>query len=97
MKRDDFVFCIGYMGGVAIIDKDAKSKYSNFSTSQLLEKGLYRSAFCSAMYDNSQEDEEAVLFTVNKNSKTSFSSIAQLKRLYGVFEVPENLSKIKVL
>jgi len=97
LKREEFVFCIGYLGGMAIVDKGAKSKYGSLGSMDLLEKGLFRSAFCSALYSGSDDELNAVLAGVNSTIGTSFSSISQLKRLYGVFEVPSDLTKIKVL
>lgn len=97
LKREDFVFSIGYAGDTAIVDKGARAKYGSFSTEQLLQAGLYRSAFCSALYSESTEEQQLVLDKVNSDCGTSLTDIGQLKRLYGVFSVPQEVGKVKVL
>lgn len=97
MKREDFVFSIGYSGDTAIVDKGARSRYKDLNTAELLEKGLYRAAFCSALFSEQDSDVENVMQVVNKQCGTSINSILQLKRLYGVFSIPENVSKVKAL
>ena len=56
LSREDFVFTIGYDGPTAVVDKQAKKKYGKLSTKELVEKGLYRAAYSSAVY--SKESSE---------------------------------------
>lgn len=97
MKREDFIFSIGYTGETAIVDKGARAKYGSNSTEQLLDEGLYRAAFCSALFGGEENEMEGVRERVNRDCGTSIETITQLKRLYGVFAVPSNVTRIKAL
>jgi hypothetical protein len=90
MKREDFVFTIGYQGNAALIDGEARRKYGKYSAAELLEEGLYRAAFCAALYDESLQE-----FTEDFRNRTgnSVDNETALKRLFGVFEVPDNVEK----
>ena len=59
MTRKEFTFTIGFQGDTAIVDKRAMRQYGRLSTMDLAEKGLYRAAFCSALFSgNKQELDE---------------------------------------
>ena len=97
MKREEFIFTIGYEGQTAIVDGQAMKKYKNLSTLQLAENGLYKEAFCSALYGENQEELGQVLDIYNKQSGSNYSSPEELKRLFGVFGIPEDIDKVNVL
>ena len=97
MKREDFVFTIGYQGDTALVDGKAKKDFSKLSTEELAEKGLWRAAFCSALYENSEEKMQHVVEMYNQKSGAKLESVQDMKRMLGVFEVPEEIDKIKVL
>ena len=91
LKRDDFVFTIGYQGDAAIVDRAAKRRYAQNSADQLLSAGLYRQALCAAMFDGELER------FVNRFAAASGVPVANemsLKRLFGVFEVPQTVQKV---
>ena len=94
MKRNDFVFSVGYQGISAIVDKTAKRKYSSLSTKDLADKGLYRAAFCSALFSQDEEEIKTVMAIYNSRSKTGTKSVEEMKRLLGVFGIPDNISKV---
>lgn len=94
MKRVDFMFAIGYHGVSAIVDKHAKNHYGKLASEQLAEKGLFKSAFCSALYDEDAARLEDIVGIYNKMSGETLSSVESMKRLLGVFGVPENISKV---
>lgn len=94
MKRIDFMFAIGYQGVSAIVDKRAKNQYGKLSGKDLAEKGLFKTAFCSALYDNDAAGLEEIVDIYNRMSGESLSSVESMKRLLGVFEVPENILKV---
>jgi hypothetical protein len=58
MKREEFIFTIGFQGNIAIIDGKAKNKYGSYTTRQLAEAGLFKPAFCSALYSQDPEEME---------------------------------------
>ncbi|HDQ14113.1 MAG TPA: hypothetical protein ENN41_04780 [Sediminispirochaeta sp.] len=97
MKREDFIFTIGYSGDTALVDGRAKKEYSKLSLDQLIEKGLWRAAFCLALYDDSQEGMLKVVQGYNEKSGASLETVHDMKRMLGIFEVPEEISKVKVL
>ncbi len=97
MKREDFVFTIGYQGDTALVDGRARKDFNKLSTEDLAERGLWRAAFCSALYDNSEEKMKKVVEEYNRKSGAHLESVNDMKRMLGVFEVPEDITKIKVL
>ena len=60
MKRDEFVFVLGYQGDKAIVDGHAKKLFKGASTGELIEKGLFKAAFCSALYAGTAEEKARV-------------------------------------
>jgi len=46
MKREDFLFTIGYQGDTALVDGSAKRQYGGLSTRELAAKGLLKPAMC---------------------------------------------------
>ncbi len=97
MRREDFVFTVGYQGDTAIVDGHARSRYGRLSTRQLAEQGLLKPALSSALYSQIAEELEEVVRLFNERSGTDPVSIEQLKRVLGVFEVPKNINKVKVI
>ena len=93
MKKIDFMFAIGYQGVSAIVDKRAKNQYGKLSGKDLAEKGLFKPAFCGALYDDDTAGLEEIVAIYNRISGESLSSVESMKRLLGVFEVPENILK----
>ncbi len=93
MKKEDFVSTIGYSGITAIVDK--KQKNSKMTFEQLLEKGYFKAAFSKALYEGDIAAQERVLKAYNDLSSSSYSSLGEMKRLFGVFQVPEKITKAK--
>ena len=93
MKADDFASTIGYSGITAVVDKQIQKSVSAVDT--LLEKGQYKAAFSKALYDNDTEAQERVLKAYNAASSSDYRSVDELKRLFGVFRVPEKITKVK--
>ena len=93
MKRTDFMFAIGYQGISAIVDKHAKNQYGKLSGKELSEKGLFKTAFCGALYDEDTSGLEEVIAIYNRTSGESLTSVESMKRLLGVFAVPDNITK----
>ena len=97
MKREDFVFTIGYQGDTALVDGRARKDFNKLSTEELAEKGLWRAAFCSALYEEDEEQMKMVVDKYNQKSGARLETVNDMKRMLGVFEVPEEITKIKVL
>ena len=87
LSRSDFIFTIGYDGPVAVVDGQAKKRYSSLSTAALAEKGLFRAAYSSAIYSNDKDEMAMVVDSYNKKAGTSYKPDDSLERLFGVFPV----------
>ncbi|MBN2651618.1 MAG: hypothetical protein JXR63_04480 [Spirochaetales bacterium] len=97
MKKKDFMFAIGFRDDIAIIDKNAVAKYSKYSFEQLLEEGLFKPAFCEAVFEEDSEKVQAVIDAYNQKSGSNYKDKLQISRLFGVFSVPEDGVKTKYL
>ena len=76
---------------------EARKRYGKLQTAELAEAGLFKAAFCSALYSGNDHEIQVVLEAYNKGQKTSYSTVDDLKRLFGVYEIPEIVTKVKVL
>jgi hypothetical protein len=97
MTREEFVFSVGFSGESAIIDGKAKKENGRLSTRELAEKGLYRAAFCSALYAGSDDEMKIVLDNYNSQSGSELSSIDDMKKLLGIYTIPEGIKKVTVI
>jgi hypothetical protein len=97
MRREDFMFTIGYDGDTAIVDGKARRRYGKLSTSELVEAGLFKPAFCAALFSGDESEMKAVIEAYNRGEKTTYSSEDDLKRLFGVYAVREDITKVKAL
>ena len=84
LSRNDFVFTIGYDGPAAIVDGQARKRYSSLSTKELAEKGLFRAAYSSAIWSKDPKEVETVVEIYNKATGSSVPETS-LQRLFGVF------------
>ena len=94
MKREDFVFTIGYQGAVAVINASSRKKYGKLSTMELAEQGLYSQAFRSAIYSEDPQEMEQLLQYLRENTTLPADSAGTLKRIFGVYRVPEGTEKV---
>jgi hypothetical protein len=93
MKREDYVFCIGYQGDTAVVDKQAKAKYGKLTTEELAEKGFFRAAFCSALYGGSEQEIRFVIDAYNLSAGTAIADSTEMKRLLGINEISDGTQK----
>ena len=89
LSRPEFIFTIGYDGPAAVVDGQAKKSYSNLSTVELAEKGLFRAAYSSAIWSKDPKELETVAEIYNKTTG-SHVTVEALQRLFGVFAVETN-------
>ena len=66
LSRGDFIFTIGYDGPSAVVDVKAKRKYGKLNTQELLDKGLFRAAYASALYSKDIGELRGVIEAFNK-------------------------------
>jgi hypothetical protein len=93
VKREDFIFTIGYQGSSAVVDAQAKRKYGKLGTMELAERGLYKQAFCSALYANDHPEMEQLMGYFKEHTGIRAESVIGLKRLFGVSDVPDDTIK----
>lgn len=94
MKREDFVWTIGYQDDTAIVDGPARKRFKKSTPEELLEAGMYRAAFCAALYDGTTES-----FLPRFVDKTGIpaDSVGYIQRLFGVFSIPEGVQKVSII
>ena len=97
ISRENFIFTIGYEGNTTVVDGSLKKRYKSLSTMELAEKGLFKQALCSAIYESQSEALEQVLNVYNIMTESKLKSTDELKRIFGVFEVPEGIGKVMVI
>ena len=97
MKLEEFSNTIGYSGNSSIVDKSNVNQYRKLSVDDLLEKGLYKQAFSKALFEDNQAELEKILSEYNRICGSSYSSVQEMKRLFGVFTVPEGISRVKAI
>ena len=97
MKRNDFVFCIGYNGGTAIVDRKLEGQYGRLKTRELFAEGLYKPALASAIFDGSETDLEWIRSEYSNLTGQSLRDIETLKRTLGVNEVYSSIEKTSYL
>jgi len=101
--RKDFVFTIGYDGSTAVVDGALRRRYGSLGTVQLAEQGLFKQAVCSAVYDAAEdpaagsEPLRKVLEVYNSRAEVKLASVEELQRVFGVFEVPEGITRLRFI
>jgi hypothetical protein len=97
MRREDFVFCIGFEGSTAIIDGKLLRRYRSHTARQLAEAGMFKQAVASAVFDGSVAELDEVLQVYNGRTKSPVRTSDELKRTFGVSVVPEGVKKVTVV
>jgi hypothetical protein len=97
MKREDFIFTIGYQGNTAVIDGKAKKKYGNSSWRELAEKGFYKAAYCAVLQDNNPTGIEEFISFFNACAAGRPYSKDDLSRLFGVYAVPQGITRVQII
>ena len=97
IAREDFIFVIGYSGGTAIVDAAQRRKYGHLGTKELAEQGLHKAALSSAVHSGDPQELELVLSAYNAQTAHPVQSVEHLRRLFGVFDVPDGITRVKRL
>ncbi len=97
MKREDFIFTIGYQGNTAIVDGRAGNAYGKLSFRELAGKGLFKAAFCSVLYSGDAAELEEFLSIFGRAVPDRIYGRDDLARLFGVYGVPEGISRTKII
>ena len=94
MTRSEFVFTIGFQGDAAIVDKRAQRKYGKLGTMELANEGLYRAAFCSALFSGDEAEMATFIEQFSQKTGTPDLTVERVKRLFGIYTVPDEIKKI---
>jgi hypothetical protein len=97
IAREDFIFVIGYSGGTAIVDAAQRRRYGRLDTTALAAGGLFKAALSSAIHAGNQAELGHVLGAYNAQAVAPVQSVEHLKRLFGVFDVPPGITRVKRL
>ena len=97
MKRDDFVFTVGFQGETAIVDRKAQRRHRGSTVDQLISAGLFGPAFRAALFDDDDDAVERVRLAYNQSENADYDSRQALGRLFGVDSVPDEVSKVRSL
>lgn len=97
MTRQEFVFTIGFQGDAAIVDKRAKRDYGRLSTMELAEKGLYRAAFCSALFSGGPDEMTEFVRHFAERTANPDLTEDQVKRVFGVYTVPDEVKRVVLI
>ena len=72
-----------------------RRRFAKLDTAQLLEQGLYKAAFCSAEFSGKADELETVRMAMEQATGQDFS-VDDLRKLFGVYGVPENIKRVVV-
>lgn len=94
ISKEDFVFTIGYRGNTAIVNGNLKRKYSKLSALELAERGMFKQAICYALYTSDDKVLNSILTMYNEHSENKIQDTEELKRIFGVTRIPEEVTKV---
>jgi hypothetical protein len=97
MKRDDFVFTIGYEGNSAVVDSKAKRRYRKYGTLDLAKAGQHKAAFSAALYNEDEQEMAELLAYFRENTTLPADDTETLKRLFGVYGVPPHVTRVMMV
>jgi len=105
--RKDFIFTIGYDGSTAVVDGTLRRRYGSLGTLELAEQGLFKQAVSAAIHDLSAATPAGppppagplvqVLERYNARTAQKLASVEELKRVFGVHEVPAGITRTRVI
>jgi hypothetical protein len=97
MTRNAFVFCVGYNGGTAIVDRKLEAQYGRLGTRELFAEGLYKPAVASAIFAKNTKDLEWIRQEYSRITEKDLRDVEALKRTVGVGEVYATIQRTSYL
>lgn len=91
------MFTVGFNGAEAIVNKETEQTGKNLSTKELVDKGFFKPALCSALKNGDIEGIEYLRDTYNRISGSHYHTEMQIMRLFGVFAEPEDIARVRRL
>ncbi len=84
MKREDFMFTVGFDGATAVVDGEMRRRYSRATVADLVAAGYYRQAACAALWDDDEAAVRQVIEAFNEATGAGLRSREDIVRLFGV-------------
>jgi hypothetical protein len=89
MKKEDFVWTVGYQGNIAQVNALRKKQWPNSDAMKLLDAGLFRPSFCAALWEAEGNARGLDAWINAFSDKTGIRmSLDEVKRLLGVYSIP---------
>lgn len=84
IKREDFMFTVGFDGATAIVDGDARRRFARLDVDQLLDQGLYRAAVSAAVFDRDGPALEKIRDAFARASGSPIEDPQDLLKIFGI-------------
>lgn len=97
MKREDYVFAIGFDGANAIVDKRSRSRYGKMDARALADAGLFRSAYRRTVFDGDKDGAAYVLEKYNSVSPVKYLNSEDLSKVFGVQPPSEDTTGVRAI
>ncbi len=97
MKQEDFTFTVGYNGLEAIVNKETEQAAITLSVTELVDQGYFKPALSKAILKNDKDGIQYLMDVYNQKSGSQYNTEIQIMRLFGVYSVSEEISKVRRL
>ena len=97
MKREDYVFAIGFDGNKAIVDKRSRSRYGKMDAGALADNGLFKAAYRRTVFDQDEKAAEYVLMKFNEISPVKYKRSADLAKVFGVQAPSDDITGVRAV
>jgi hypothetical protein len=94
LNKEDFMFTVGFQGNSAIVDSRQKRKYARLTVPELLEKGLFKPAICSAIAAGNDGDLDKIFIYYNERAWVKLKTRDELLKVFGISKIPEEIEKV---
>jgi hypothetical protein len=94
LSKEDFMFTVGFQGNSAIVDSRMKRRYAKASIDELLKEGLYKPALCASIMDQDEKGLESIITYYNEQTTVKITTIDELKRVFGISKIPDEIEKV---
>ena len=96
MKKDDFIWHIGFSGNRAVVNRKMQLRYKNSNHMDLFKDGYFRAAFCYALWEQESKGNGICLTEFCAEMQKVIASpitVEDAKRLMGVYQFyPETVN-----
>ncbi len=97
VKREDYVFAIGFDGNNAIVDKRSRSRYGKMDARELADAGQFRAAYRRTVFDDDPKAAEYVFQKFNEVSPVKYQAVSDLTKVFGVQPPSEDITGVRAI